>query len=217
MSSFRVKYQTIEFGTTDIHVRSLRDSQEFSDDDDVAKDLGISSALWPIFGTVWESGKVLAELMHEYEIEGKRILEVGCGLGLSSLVLNERLADITATDIHPEAGAFLEKNVELNGGESIPFVRTGWADEQTKLGLFDLIIGSDLLYEQEHADLLSGFIDQHCAAKGEVIVVDPGRNHRAKFTKKMQALGFELNELEPVNAYEGRGAEKRRISRFVRR
>ena len=37
MSSPRVKYQTIEFDNTDIHVRSLRDNQEFSDDDGIAE------------------------------------------------------------------------------------------------------------------------------------------------------------------------------------
>ena len=37
----------------------------------------------------------------------KRILEVGCGIGLSSLILNRLNADITATDYHPEAEKFL--------------------------------------------------------------------------------------------------------------
>ena len=40
MSHFRVRYQTFEFDKTDIHVRTLRDNQEFSDDDDVALKLG---------------------------------------------------------------------------------------------------------------------------------------------------------------------------------
>ena len=43
----------------------------------------------------------------------KRILEVGCGLGLASLVLNERSADISATDYHPEVETFLKINTEL--------------------------------------------------------------------------------------------------------
>ena len=40
--------------------------------------------------------------MFEFEIAGKRILEVGCGIGLASLVLNHRPGDITATDHHPQ-------------------------------------------------------------------------------------------------------------------
>lgn len=190
MSPLRLRYQTIEFGDTDIHLRTLRDVQQFSDADDVALDLGISSATWPLFGVVWDSSRVLADLMHDYDIEGKRILEVGCGIALSSLVLNKRLANITATDYHPEVESFLEENVRINADRPIPFVRSDWKDECSALGHFDLIIGSDLLYEDEHAHLLSGFIDQHARTTCEVIIVDPGRKLGAKFSKQMIALDF---------------------------
>ena len=197
MSSVRVRYQTIEFGDVDIHLRTLRDNQQFSDDEGVAEALGISSATWPIFGIVWDSGQVLAHLMFDYNIAGKRILEVGCGIALTSLVLNHRAADITATDLHPETEAFLVRNVLLNGGPEIPFVRTGWADVKSALGRFDLIVGSDLLYETEHAELLSGFIEQHAAPGCEVIIVDPGRGNHARFSKRMLHLGFSRSQPTP--------------------
>jgi predicted nicotinamide N-methyase len=92
------------------------------DVDDIADKLGISSAIWSLFGVVWESSQVLAHLLFEYEIAGKRILEVGCGIGLTSLMLNSRHADITATDYHPEVEPFLQENTLLNKGKVIPFV-----------------------------------------------------------------------------------------------
>jgi predicted nicotinamide N-methyase len=128
--------------------------------------------------------------MLDYNIDGKRILEVGCGIGLASLVLNHRLADITATDYHPEVKSFLSINAALNNGEEIPFVRTGWNDTENELGLFDLIIGSDLLYEKDHAQLLSKFIHLHARQQCDVIIVDPGRGNHAKFSKKMVSLGY---------------------------
>lgn len=187
----RFRYQTVEFGAnTDIHVRTLKDNQQFADPLRRAADLGICSAAWPIFGVLWDAGRVLAGLMHEYPIDGLRILEIGCGIGLASLVLNQREADITATDHHPEAGPFLAYNVDLNEGRAIPFVRTGWADEVTDPGRFDLIVGSDLLYESEHAALLAAFIAQHAAPRCKIILVDPGRGHHARFSRRMIALGF---------------------------
>ena len=209
MSSYRVRYQTLEFGDVDVHLRTLRDRQEFSDDEQVAEDLGISSAAWPLFGVVWESGEVLARLMFVHEIAGLRILEVGCGIGLASLVLSQRLANITATDHHPEAEAFLAENVELNKLNEIPFVRMGWHEEQTLLGKFDLIIGSDVLYERSHVDLLSSFIDRHASATCEVILVDPGRGHQAPFTRRMQSLGYEQSAemaalQHPAETFHGR-------------
>lgn len=83
MTSLRYQYQTIEFGKSDIHLRTLRNRQEYSDDKDIAEKLGISSANWSLFGIVWDSSKVLANYMFEYEFEDKKILEVGCGIALS--------------------------------------------------------------------------------------------------------------------------------------
>lgn len=202
MSSLRIRYQTFEFGTvetdiTDIHVRMLRDRSQFADDDGVAEQLGISSALWPLFGVVWDSSQVLAHFLYDFDVAGKRILEVGCGIGLTSLVLNRRCADITATDYHPEAETFLRENTQLNCDRAIPFVRTSWADQNQTLGRFDLIVGSDLLYERNHAELLSSFIDDHAHPTCEVIVVDPGRKHRARFSRCMVDLGYAQYQHQP--------------------
>lgn len=199
MSSLRYRYQTLEFGDTDIHLRTLRDKQQFSDDDGIAEKLGINSATWPLFGVIWDSSAVLAHFMFDYEIKGKRVLEVGCGMALSSLILNHRMADITATDYHPEVGQFLEKNVLLNKGKEIPFIRTDWADADSDLGKFDVIIGSDLLYETDHIDLLSNFIHLHTQPDCEVIIVDPGRAQHARFSKKMVSLGYSHSQSKPEN------------------
>ncbi|SMC38050.1 Predicted nicotinamide N-methyase [Desulfocicer vacuolatum DSM 3385] len=197
MSSLRICYQTIEFDEVDIHVRTLRDNQQYRDDDGIAEKLGISSATWPLFGVVWDSGLVLSHFLFDFNIAGKRILEVGCGIGLASLLLNHRCADITATDYHPEAENFLLENIKLNQGKNIPFVRTGWEDEKSDLGQFDLIIGSDLLYERDHAQILSLFINQHAKNNCEVIIVDPGRGNHAKFSKKMVKLGYSHTQTKP--------------------
>jgi predicted nicotinamide N-methyase len=184
------RYQTLELGDLEIHVRTLRDINQFADDQGAASRLGISCSAWPLFGLVWASSEVLARLMLTYAIEGKRILEVGCGIGLASLVLNHRLADITATDIHPEAEKFINENTRINRDRDIPFIRTGWSDDISELGRFDLVIGSDLLYERSHVAPLAGFIDQHANEDCDVVLVDPGRGHHAAFSKYMVTLGY---------------------------
>jgi len=197
MNSLRYRFQTVEFGDLDIHVRTLRDTNQFQDDDGIAAEYGISSATWPLFGVLWESSRPLAELMLDYDIEGKRILEVGCGIALASLVLSHRNADIVATDYHPEAGRFLEYNAALNGDKKIPFFRTGWAEMQPELGLFDVIIGSEVLYERGHALDLSDFISRHAKPAATVIIVDPGREHRSRFSQHMVKHGFSHERTRP--------------------
>ena len=196
----RLRYQTYEFGSTDIHVRMLRDRQQYADDDGIAERAGVSAASWPLFGVVWPSGELLAQLMSEYEIEGRRILEVGCGMGLASLLLNHRGADITATDYHPEAGAFMQENTRLNEDADITFVRAGWSDVPVELGEFDLIIGSDLLYEPDQVESLPAFIDQHAGPKCEVIIVDPGRGLHPRFSINMVRLGFHHAQEKPTGS-----------------
>jgi predicted nicotinamide N-methyase len=192
----RVRYQTIEIGKVDIHLCTLRDNQQFSDPHDIAKQLGISSASWPLFGIIWPSSMVLAHYMSDYDTANKRILEVGCGMALSSLLLNTQNADITATDYHPEAGFFLQRNTHLNKGKVIGFERVDWSDRADTLGLFDLIIGSDLLYEDEHIKLLANFIVRHANAKCEIIIVDPGRGRKNKLSLLMEEYGFKSTQLE---------------------
>ena len=192
MSSYRVRYETIEFGDLDLHVRALRDKQEFSDDEGEAKRLGITSATWSIFGVLWPSSRVLAQLMHTYDVGGRRVLEVGCGLALASLVLASRGVDVTATDYHPEAQSFLDANRALNQSGPIDFFRTSWEDDgqDEPLGRFDLIIGSDVLYERDMVPQLCSFIGRHAHPTCELMLVDPRRENRGRFSRLMEEDGW---------------------------
>ncbi len=197
MTNLRLCYQTIEFGKIDIHLCTLRNRQEFYDPDGVAEKLGICSAAWPIFGVIWPSSLVLAHYMCDYDTNSKRVLEVGCGMALSSLLLNKQYTDITATDYHPEANTFLKRNTLLNGDKEISFECVNWSDETDDLGLFDVIIGSDLLYEENHIGLLANFIEKHAKQVCEVIIVDPGRGRKTKLSTKMIDFGFSSQHIKP--------------------
>jgi len=190
MHEYQVKFETLSFGKYDFQVRSLLDRQQYYDPDGVAEKANIPPAMWPIFGLVWPAGVFLAETMTTFPYKGKRILEIGCGLGLASLVLHRRGADITSTDQHPLAETFLEENVALNDLDPIPFHIGSWEETALELEKFDLIIGSDLLYEAEHPALLAAFIDRHASDAVEVIIVDPGRGHHGRFKRAMTALGY---------------------------
>ncbi len=189
-SPIEVKFSFITIGSHHFQLRSLKDKQQFSDPEGVAERAGISSSTWPIFGSLWPSGIILAELIDIHELKGLRILELGCGLGLASLVAHWRGADITASDYHPIAQDFFAINVMLNQLEPMSFVLCDWEKLQPELGLFDLIIGSDLLYERNHPALLSAFIDRHSKPTVEVIIIDPDRRQQREFIRAMQSLDY---------------------------
>lgn len=89
MIPLRIRYRTIEIEDIDIHVKTLRDNQQYFDPNGGASRMGISSATWPLFGIIWASSEVLVHLMFDYETEEIRILEVGCGIGLALAKLTQ--------------------------------------------------------------------------------------------------------------------------------
>lgn len=104
MAGYSTRNEKVLIGGHVYRLRVLSDKEQFSDPDGYRVRLGISPAQWSQFGQVWPSGRLLAQAMHRYRIANKRILELGCGIGLASLVLQRRGADITASDMHPLAG-----------------------------------------------------------------------------------------------------------------
>jgi hypothetical protein len=61
-------------------------------------------------------------------------------------------------------------------------------------GVFDLIVGSDILYERDEAGTLAQFIHEQAAPTSEVWVIDPNRGNRAAFHKNMAQWGFVMHE-----------------------
>lgn len=203
MPDYQLKYETITVNHVDFIIRSLKDRQQFADPQQLAEAIGISSATWSLFGVVWPSARVLAGQVSLLQLGDKRVLEIGCGLALSSLVLHSMGVNITASDYHPLAEAFLDKNVQGNALPPIKFETGNWEQLNPLLGEFDLIIGSDVLYEPAHAESVANFIDRHSSHHARVMIVDPNRGNRSRFTKNMIALGyahnferFEVNEVD---------------------
>jgi predicted nicotinamide N-methyase len=197
MPGYLTKEERIAIAGVDaLVVRSLLDQQQFADDDGAAARLGISSAAWPMFGMLWPSGAMLAALLGARPVTaGERILEVGCGLALASLVSHRRGADVTASDRHPLAAEFLADNLRLNRLPPMKYMHADWSAAASPASAnavdgFDLVVGSDLLYERDAAGDLARFICGQAKASAEVWIVDPDRGNRPAFNRRMADAGF---------------------------
>jgi predicted nicotinamide N-methyase len=228
MPGYRTKQGSVAItGVADLQIRSLLDREQFADPRGEALALGISSALWPLFGLLWPSGHQLALQMAGRSLPpGERILEIGCGLALASLVCHRRGADVTASDCHPLAEAFLLENLRLNGLRALRYRHGPWsggappdgyAARHQLSGRFDLIIGSDVLYERDERGALADFIGRHAEASACVLIVDPDRGNRAAFSRRMRGHGFGLVETRLDRAATiGEAAYKGRLLSFER-
>ena len=212
----RMRFQTLDFGDLDYHLRGLRDTQQCAEAISELERFGISSATWPLFGVLWRSEELLSHLMLTEDLGSKRILEIGCGLALASLVLKRRGADITATDYHPDAGQFLDFNADLNGIDRISFKRVSWHAPDASLGHFDLVVGSDLLYDRHNLEPLVHFLDSYVGQNGEIVLVDPGRGMTGKCTRLLQNLGFNVQTSSEMYASSDGNTANYWIMRFSR-
>ncbi|MGO1070495.1 class I SAM-dependent methyltransferase [Lysobacter sp. CA199] len=214
-----LRYQTriidLRIGEFDYRIRALKDRQQYYDPDEEAERAGVPPAMWAIFGQLWPTGVHLASEIAKRDIHGKRILEIGCGLALSSLVLQRGGADVTATDQHPLAERFLHHNAGLNHLIKVPYVHLDWRDDlDATLGKFDIIVGSDVLYERNHATLLSNVVGLYAADAAEVLIADPGRGNCGAWTTAMLANGF--TSTESRFSVEGRPVHSGRLMKLQR-
>ncbi|RUL65978.1 methyltransferase domain-containing protein [Dyella dinghuensis] len=190
MSGYSTRNERVSIGGHTYRLRVLSDKQQFSDPDGHGARLGISSAQWSLFGQVWPSGRLLAQAMNRFDASNKRVLELGCGIGLASLVLQRRGIDVVASDMHPLAEPFLAYNAALNELPALHYRQLRWNEPLLTLGHFDLIIASDVLYEIDHAELLAGVVERHAYPNAEVLVTDPGRGHSNRFSRLLADQGF---------------------------
>lgn len=186
-------------GVANLEIRSLLDRQQYHDPAGQAQGLGISSATWPLFGLLWPSAARLAAcIAARVLVANERILEIGCGLALPSLVAHRRGADVTASDRHPLTAGFLRHNLRLNRLQPMKYRFANWSRAAGPLeplaGGFDLIIGSDVLYERDDRGDLAAMIERNARPVAEIWIVDPDRGNRGPFNRRMRSYGFARRE-----------------------
>jgi predicted nicotinamide N-methyase len=133
----------------------------------------------PYWAELWPSARALARRIGTRALRGARVLELGCGLGLPSIAAALAGGRVLATDWSPEAIVFTERNASANGAQLQTAVAS-WADadELAARGPWDLVIGSDLLYEARNVALVLDVLD---TVADHAIIADPGRPASVEF------------------------------------
>lgn len=133
----------------------------------------------PYWAELWPSGVALAEVVDGLALRGKRVLELGAGLGIPSLVAALGGADVLATDWAEDAVSLLRDNAERNG---IPLrvERVRWDEPEPLLrgAPWDVVLAADLLYEERNAEQLLELLPR---LGGDLLLADPGRPFATSF------------------------------------
>jgi predicted nicotinamide N-methyase len=129
--------------------------------------------LMPYWSVLWRSGMALGRELAAARLAGLSVVELGCGLGVPSLVAARAGATVLATDGSPEALELIERNARENG-VSVDTARVDWdaADELAARAPFDMVLAADVLYDQAGVAPLLSLLPR---LGREVWLADPGR------------------------------------------
>ena len=109
----------------------------------------------PYWADLWPSAIELAHVVARWDLAGRRVLELGCGLALPGIAAALRGGRVTVSDWAPDALGFARANAERNG-VALEVVEVSWAEPRALLegAPWDVVLAADVLYEQRNVDQL---------------------------------------------------------------
>jgi predicted nicotinamide N-methyase len=185
---------SVEDATVDEHTFSIlkpANSDDLIREEDFVKDERL-----PYWADVWPSSIILAGKLLEVDGRGKTALELGCGVGLSTLAATSAGYDVLATDYYEDALDVTRANVFRNLGTIARTRLVDWRHLPLDLGTFDLIFASDVLYENEYAKLLPILLRGLLSAGGIALIADPGRVAAPVFVEACPVHGLTIRKKE---------------------
>jgi predicted nicotinamide N-methyase len=160
--------QAVELPSGELRVLQPQDAADLPDTGGVEW-----APVVPYWSVLWRSGVALGRELDQQPLDGARVVELGCGLGVPSLAAARSGARVLATDVAPEALGLVARNARANG-LSVETVVADWADPEELLerAPFDLVIAADVLYERSSVAPLLGLLPRLAP---QAWLADPGR------------------------------------------
>jgi methyltransferase-like protein 23 len=149
-------------------------------------------AAFPFGLLVWESAEALAAAIASRPdlVAGKGVLELGAGVGFPGIVARAMgAASVRQTDNVAQALTLCRENAERNGVEGVELALANW-DAWTDARTYDVIIGSDVIYERTAHVPLTVILERNLAPGGRALIADPGRQDTPLFLAELAAGGW---------------------------
>ncbi len=142
---------------------------------------------------IWEPSFVLALFMGTMPPKpGEKILEIGAGSGIVGIYAALCGHDVTISDIQEDALLCARANAMMNGLPDLPVVSFDWCRPYSGRP-FEVIIGSEVVYDRRSYDALISFLDQALAPGGTIFLAKNRRLHTPLFFEKLVRL-FKFKE-----------------------
>jgi predicted nicotinamide N-methyase len=152
--------------------------------------------LLPYWADLWPSAVLLAETVAARALRGRRVLELGCGLGVPAIAAALAGGRVTATDWSPAAVEAVAANAGRNGARVEALV-CSWQEPDAIVSRapWELVLAADVLYEHRNIGLLLDLLPRLTAGRGEIWLADPHRAFAETLLERARAAGWEPRTL----------------------
>lgn len=142
---------------------------------------------------LWESAVALAHLLVERgaQLQGKRVLELGAGVGLAGLVAGALGATVWQTDHRADLLVLAEHNAQQNHVAAPHQFLADWRT-WNHTAPYDLILGADILYERAMHRYLAPIFRQNLAPGGQLLLSDPSRPQALELIAQLENEGWQI-------------------------
>lgn len=173
---------TIKLGNQKISLITVSNIDKLLDQVEKEEDI-------PFWAELWPSALAMAEFLWDFpKLKESKVLELGAGIGLPGIVAAIKGAKVTQTDFIPLALSFIQENAALNKVNT-RVVQADWRNFTLEES-FDIILGSDILYEPKMHGYIKDILQNSLVKDGFVILADPGRESAQDFVDRLSSEGW---------------------------
>lgn len=188
-SKYRVETVPLKIGDRVLKVLQIKDYEEYLVE--LIEAGGAGPKDLPYWAKIWEASFVLAYFLAKQPVRpGRRILEIGAGIGIVGIYAALCGHQVTVTDINEDALLFARANALLNGVSPDIVKRLDWNDSQL-VAAYDMIVGSEVVYDRQTYPTLVHFLRSALAPGGMIFLAKNLSLHAPMFFAEL-AKYFEL-------------------------
>ncbi len=142
---------------------------------------------------LWESAVALAGWLAERpdQVAGKRVLELGAGVGLAGLMAQQLGAEVWQTDHRADVLLLAQENSSQNNVALPHQFIADWRNWDHTVQ-YDLILGADILYERAMHQHLAPIFRTNLAPSGTLVLSDPSRPQALELIAALENEGWQI-------------------------
>ena len=199
---FDVHFEPISIQDTELNILQISDLEDYIDR--LAENTGPGQTLeLPFWAKIWPTSILLSyyvQRLADAAAPDNELLELGAGIGLCGLTAAARGMRVCITDTEPDALLFARINILKNGLEDRAQVAWGDFTASRLPRRYTYIVGSEVLYREEHYEPLLGFLREHLesAPHSEIVLA---RDYRIGAKAFFQAAEREFSIQEKTLGY----------------